>query len=88
MEKKTNPMSVIALVLAILGLLSFGGTSVIGLILAIIAKKKDADDKLAKAALICSIIGLVIGVICGIGCVACTGALAAAGGSYSYLAIL
>lgn len=86
MEKKTNVMSVIALICGILGILSFGSTSIIGLILAIIAKKKDADDKLAKAGLICSIIGLVIGVICGIGCIACTGALAAA--STSYIAVL
>lgn len=88
MEKKTNPMSVIALILAIIGFFSFGGTSLIALILAIIAKKNDAEDKLAKAAFIISIITLVGGIVFGIACVACGGIIAATGGATTYLALL
>ena len=87
MEKKTNAMSVVSLVFAILGLAGvvllgwllsgFSGIfAVVGLILAIIAKKKDSEDKLAKAAFIVSLIGVILGVIVTIACSAFTAMLA------------
>lgn len=86
MEKKTNTMSVVSLVFAILGLVGvvllgwmtfgFSGVfAVVGLILAIIAKKKDSEDKLAKAAFIVSLIGVILSVVVGVGCIAIGGAI-------------
>ena len=69
MEKKTNGMSIAAIILAFI-------FPVVGLILAIIAKKKDADDKLAKAAFIISLVFIIISVVSTIGCFACGSALA------------
>ena len=80
MEKKTNGMSIAAIILAFI-------MPVVGLILAIIAKKKDPDDKLAKAAFIISIVILAIGLVSSIGCAACT-ACAAASMESSYAAVL
>lgn len=80
MEKKTNGMSIAAIILAFI-------FPVVGLILAIIAKKKDPDDKLAKAAFIISIVILAIGLVSSIGCAACT-ACAAASMETSYAAVL
>ena len=80
MEKKTNGMSIAAIIFAFI-------MPVVGLILAIIAKKKDPDDKLAKAAFIISIVILAIGLVTSIGCAACT-ACAAASMESSYAAIL
>ncbi|MBR6695448.1 MAG: hypothetical protein IKL70_03440 [Oscillospiraceae bacterium] len=67
MEKKTNGMSIAAIIFAFL-------FPVAGLILAIIAKKKDSEDKLAKAAFIISLIFTILSVVIIIGCVACGGA--------------
>ncbi len=80
MEKKTNGMSIAAIILAFI-------FPVVGLILAIIAKKKDPDDKLAKAAFIISIVIIAIGLVSSIGCAACT-ACAAASMESSYAAVL
>ena len=80
MEKKTNGMSIAAIIFAFI-------MPVVGLILAIIAKKKDPDDKLAKAAFIISIVILAIGLVSSIGCAACT-ACAAASVEGSYAAVL
>ena len=80
MEKKTNGMSIAAIIFAFI-------MPVVGLILAIIAKKKDPDDKLAKAAFIISIVILAIGLVSSIGCAACT-ACAAASMESSYAAVL
>ena len=82
MEKKTNGMSVAALILAIVGMvgvvvlgwLTFGISGIfalVGLILAIIAKKKDSEDKLAKAAFVVSLIAVILGALTSISCVAC-----------------
>lgn len=89
-------MSIAALVFAILGLLgavvlgwaTFGTSSIfalVGLILAIVAKKKDPNDKMAKIAFVIAIIGTILGVVIGVACgaVACGGALAAASESYA-----
>ena len=70
MEKKTNGMSIAAIIFAFI-------MPVVGLILGIIAKKKDPDDKLAKAAFIISLVFIIIGVVSTIGCVACGGAILA-----------
>jgi len=80
MEKKTNGMSIAAIIFAFI-------MPVVGLILAIIAKKNDPDDKLAKAAFIISIVILAIGLVSSIGCAACT-ACAAASIETSYAAVL
>ncbi|MBQ7959563.1 MAG: hypothetical protein IJ330_07660 [Oscillospiraceae bacterium] len=80
MEKKTNGMSIAAIIFAFI-------MPVVGLILAIIAKKKDPDDKLAKAAFIISIVILAIGLVSSIGCAACT-ACAAASMEGTYAAVL
>ena len=80
MEKKTNGMSIAAIIFAFI-------MPVVGLILAIIAKKKDPDDKLAKAAFIISIVIIAIGLVSSIGCAACT-ACAAASMESSYAAVL
>ena len=80
MEKKTNGMSIAAIIFAFI-------MPVVGLILAIIAKKKDPDDKLAKAAFIISIVILAIGLVSSIGCAACT-ACAAASMESTYAAVL
>lgn len=77
MEKKTNGMSIAAIIFAFI-------MPVVGLILAIIAKKNDSDDKLAKAAFIISLVFIIIGVVSTVGCAICGGALAAA----EYAAIL
>lgn len=68
MEKKTNGMSIAAIIFAFL-------MPVVGLILAIIAKKKDSEDKLAKAAFIISLVFIILSVVTTIGCVACGGAI-------------
>lgn len=78
MEKKTNGMSIAAIIFAFI-------MPVVGLILAIIAKKNDSDDKLAKAAFIISLVFIILGVVSTIGCFACGGALAAAS---EYVAVL
>ena len=80
MEKKTNGMSIAAIIFAFV-------MPVVGLILAIIAKKNDPDDKLAKAAFIISIVILAIGLVSSIGCAACT-ACAAASMEGTYAAVL
>ena len=80
MEKKTNGMSIAAIIFAFI-------MPVVGLILAIIAKKNDSDDKLAKAAFIISIVILAIGLVSSIGCAACT-ACAAASMESTYAAVL
>jgi heme O synthase-like polyprenyltransferase len=80
MEKKTNGMSIAAIIFAFI-------MPVVGLILAIIAKKNDPDDKLAKAAFIISIVILAIGLVSSIGCAACT-ACAAASMEGTYAAVL
>ena len=88
MEKKTNGMSVVALVFAIIGMvgvvilgwLTFGLSSIlalVGLILAIVAKKKDSEDKLAKAAFVVSLIAVILGVLTGVSCIACGACVAA-----------
>ncbi len=76
MEKKTNGMSIAAIIFAFI-------MPVVGLILAIIAKKKDPDDKLAKAAFIISIVILAIGLVSSIGCAACTACAVASTESYA-----
>ncbi|MBR4092276.1 MAG: hypothetical protein IKK32_00200 [Oscillospiraceae bacterium] len=81
MEKKTNGMSIAAIIFAFI-------MPVVGLILAIIAKKKDPDDKLAKAAFIISIVILAIGLVSSIGCAACTACAAASMESGTYAAVL
>ncbi|MBP0958514.1 MAG: hypothetical protein J5992_00110 [Oscillospiraceae bacterium] len=81
MEKKTNGMSIAAIIFAFI-------MPVVGLILAIIAKKKDPDDKLAKAAFIISIVILAIGLVSSIGCAACTACAAASMEGGSYAAVL
>ena len=78
MEKKTNGMSIAAIIFAFI-------MPVVGLILAIIAKKKDSDDKLAKAAFIISLVFIILGVVSTIGCAICGGALAA---TAEYVALL
>ena len=80
MEKKTNGMSIAAIIFAFI-------MPVVGLILAIIAKKNDPDDKLAKAAFIISIVILAIGLVSSIGCAACT-SCAAASMEGTYAAVL
>lgn len=70
MEKKTNGMSIAAIIFAFI-------MPVVGLILAIIAKKKDSDDKLAKAAFIISLVFIILGVVSTVGCAICGGALVA-----------
>ena len=80
MEKKTNGMSIAAIIFAFI-------MPIVGLILAIIAKKKDPDDKLAKAAFIISIVIIAIGLVSSIGCAACT-ACAAASMEGTYAAVL
>ena len=81
MEKKTNGMSIAAIIFAFI-------MPVVGLILAIIAKKKDPDDKLAKAAFIISIVILAIGLVSSIGCAACTACAAASMEGGTYAAVL
>ena len=81
MEKKTNGMSIAAIIFAFI-------MPIVGLILAIIAKKKDPDDKLAKAAFIISIVILAIGLVSSIGCAACTACAAASMEGGSYAAVL
>lgn len=65
MEKKTNGMSVAAIVLAFI-------FPVVGLILAIIAKKKDSEDKIAKVAFVISLVFLIVGFVSAIGCFGCS----------------
>lgn len=81
MEKKTNGMSIAAIIFAFI-------MPIVGLILAIIAKKKDPDDKLAKAAFIISIVIIAIGLVSSIGCAACTACAAASMEGGSYAAVL
>ena len=81
MEKKTNGMSIAAIIFAFI-------MPIVGLILAIIAKKNDPDDKLAKAAFIISIFILAIGLVSSIGCAACTACAAASMEGGSYAAVL
>lgn len=81
MEKKTNGMSIAAIIFAFI-------MPVVGLILAIIAKKNDPDDKLAKAAFIISIVILAIGLVSSIGCAACTACAAASVEGGTYAAVL
>ena len=91
-------MSIAALVFAILGLLgalglgwaTFGLSSffaLVGLILAIVAKKKDPNDKMAKIAFVIAIIGIILGVVTGIACGALLGGAACAAAE-SYAAFL
>ncbi len=54
MEKKTNGMSIAAIIFAFL-------MPVVGLILAIIAKKKNSEDTLAKVAFVISLIFVILG---------------------------
>ena len=53
MEKKTNGMSIAAIIFAFL-------MPAVGLILAIIAKKKDSNDTLAKVAFVLSLIFTIL----------------------------
>ena len=83
-------MGVASLVLGILaivitlfssGLFGFLGAilGLVGLILGVVARKKAEPDKrgLATAGFVCSIIGLVLGILLYIACVACLSAGAA-----------
>ena len=70
MEKKMNGMSIVAIILAFI-------FPVIGLILAIVAKKKDSEDKLAKTAFVISLIMVILGVIGTIGCFGCSACMMA-----------
>lgn len=56
MEKKTNGMSIAAIIFTFL-------IPVVGLILAILAKKKNPDDTLAKVSFVISLIFVILGVL-------------------------
>ena len=82
MENKTNKLSVAAIILAVFGIcgavflgwLTIGISSVpaiLGLIFSIVAKKKNPEDKLAKAAFIISLIAVIIGVLLLGSCAVC-----------------
>ncbi len=82
MENKTNKLSVAAIILAVFGIcgavflgwLTIGISAVpaiLGLIFSIVAKKKNPEDKLAKAAFIISLIAIIIGILLLGGCVVC-----------------
>ncbi len=79
-------MAIVALILGIvsiffglvLGWTGFGSligviAGIVGLILANIAKKDPEKAKLANAAFICSVIGVVLSAIFFVSCVACVG---------------
>ena len=102
MEKKTKALSVVAIVFAIIGAIGFialgwltlgisAAPAIVGLILAIIARKKDPEDKLAKIAFIVSLVVLILGVSMLIGCAACanlmTEAIEESGLAFSFLTI-
>ncbi len=82
MENKTNKLSVTAIILAVFGIcgavflgwLTIGISAVpaiISIIFSIIAKKKNPEDKLAKAAFVISLIAIIIGILLLGGCVVC-----------------
>lgn len=78
-------MAIASLILGIVSIITGpGGTlfAIIGLILGVLAKKKDSDSKPAKIGFILSIVGLILSILACIGCVACGGALMA--DSYYY----
>lgn len=81
-------MEVAALVMGIIGLVCnfFGSSTIVGpvcsvlaIIFGVIGMKKNSDKKgMAKAGLIMGIVGLALGIIVTIACLACIGAGAAA----------
>ena len=90
-EKKSNGYAIAALVLGIVSIvfsffLQWLGLilGIVGIILAVIAKKKNPTG-MAKAGLVLSIIGTVFCALLFIACVACIGAVGTAGGLASSL---
>jgi hypothetical protein len=79
-------LGIVALVLSILGIFSYGTLSLVGLILGVVAgnqsKAAGVENKLARYGVIVGIIGLVIGVIAGIVITIITVATMNAGLSY------
>lgn len=73
----TNWKSIVAIIGAFI-------CPVIGLVFAILAKKEDPNDGLAKLAFILSLIFVILYVVIVIGCAACGGCLAAASTSYLF----
>ena len=90
-EKKSNGYAIAALVLGIVSIvfsffLQWLGLilGIVGIILAVIAKKKNPTG-MATAGLVLSIIGTVFCALLFIACVACIGAVGTAGGLASSL---
>ena len=84
-EKKSNGLAVVSLVLGIVAIVfSFIGLGwlgliigIVGIVLGVMAKKKNPTG-MAKAGLICSIIGTVLCALIFIACIACVGAIGTA----------
>ena len=79
-------LGIISLVIALfISSVGWLGTiiAIVGIILGVVARKRmDSSYKMATAGMVCSIIGLVLSLILYIACVACVGALAAAGSGF------
>lgn len=87
-ENKSNGMAVASLVLGIIGLVCLFFLpvltiilSIVGLVLAIMGKKKNPSG-VATAGLVLNIIGLVLSVIIFVACTACVGAIGGMGSAF------